>query len=786
VWDGGRLTPAALFGYATAMEWQQTAESGADEILRGLNPVQREAVVFGDGALLILAGAGSGKTRVLTRRIAHLILHRGIASDRILAVTFTNKAAGEMRERVSGLLGFDVKGLWIGTFHAICLRLIRRHSARLGFPGQVTVFDADDQAAILKEILKEEQSAPAHRAAAGDASDTLKVRQLQSIISLAKNKLWSPADLEANWPRPERSTLAHLYQRYQEKLRAQQGVDFDDILVLAVRLLEEDPELGDAYANRFRHILVDEYQDTNHVQFRLIRRLAQAHGNILVVGDDDQSIYGWRGADLGNILDFEEHFPRAHVLRMTQNYRSTSAICELANAVVSRNVRRREKSLWTEREGGIRPEFFLAENEEEEARRVLRSIERMRRERGLRYGQVAILYRVHAQSRPFEEACLQSAIPYALVGGTLFYQRREVKDLVAYVRLAANHLDGVSFARALNVPPRGLGAVSEAGLLRAAERLGGNLVEACLAPEAAAGLRGKALQSARAFGSLLRDLAARLDEGPAALLRHVVEQTRYLEWLKQSGDRDAEERAANVLELMEGAGRFQEEHPEATLADWLDQVALYTNLDTQAMDADRLTLMTVHNAKGLEFPHVHITGCEEGLFPHSSAYDNESEMEEERRLFYVAATRAMDTLTLSASRDRWRVNRMGGGLSRFIHELPDGLLLDVSGGGVAAAWAGELRAAGFAEGRGQDDAMFARRAPSGERPRGGASAGHRPPHEPAPAVRAARWKGRQVEHAIFGTGRVEQEDGTGGEARLTILFPQAGRRKVLARFVKAV
>jgi DNA helicase II / ATP-dependent DNA helicase PcrA len=578
--------------------------------------------------------------------------------------------------------------------------------------------------------------------------------------------MWDPDDLEREWPRPDRHRLAGLYREYQARLRRQGGADFDDLLVLAVRLMENDRDLGERYAEKFEHILVDEYQDTNHVQFRLVRRLAQGHGNIMVVGDDDQSIYRWRGADLSNILEFERHFPEARVLRMTQNYRSTGAILELANAVIRHNLGRKEKSLWTENEAGERPTLHVAEDEEAEARWVVGSIRAGARTGSGGYGAAAVLYRVHAQSRALEEACLNLGVPYVLIGGVLFYQRREVKDLLAYLRLAVNPLDEVSFTRAMAAPSRGVGKVGMERILAAAERWAIDPVAACLRLTREDGIKGRALEAVHGFAALIRALQERLPEGPEAVLTLACQETRFLDWLKEAEEGDAEERVANVQELLQGASYFQQRVPGDGVGAYLDQVALYTNLDTRAAEGERVTLMTVHNAKGLEFERVFITGLEEGLFPHASSFDDPEELEEERRLFYVAATRARRELNLSASLDRLRMNRASGlGLSRFLDEIPPAMLR--RGGSTVRG-----------------------RAPAPLRPRREREVTEGDP-DPYAGEEAARrdapdWCGRAVRHAIFGVGRVESQSGQGAEAHLSIIFPQVGRKKILARFVQPV
>ncbi|MCC7143556.1 MAG: UvrD-helicase domain-containing protein [Candidatus Eisenbacteria bacterium] len=768
-------------------------------------------MLHGEGPVLVLAGAGSGKTRVLTRRLAHLILRRDVPPDRVLAVTFTNKAADEMKKRVEAMLGFEAAGLWIGTFHSICLRLLRRHSDRLGFTGPITVFDDDDQTSLLKEVLKAHNS----------DTETPKVRELKSILGMAKNKLWSPDDLIEEWDHRDAVRFAELYRTYQKRLRAQNGADFDDLLFLAVKLLEEQEEVGDHYARKFQYVLVDEYQDTNHAQFRLVRRLGAGWNNVMVVGDDDQSIYRWRGADITNILSFEQHFRNARALSMTQNYRSTQNILAIAQAVVEKNEGRRDKSIWTENPSGEPVGLTLAQDEEEEARVIVSRIKDGMRSGAWAAGEVAVLYRVHAQSRAIEEACLVLGLDYLIVGGVAFYQRREVKDLVAYLKLALNPRDEVSFRRVLTAPKRGIGDKGREQIEAVALRQGGDYVAALSALDGSSGLKGKALKSGIELGHLLEDLARRKNDGPEALLKTVVERTDYESFLRETEGPDFEERWANVQELLEGAARFERARGQDSLEAYLDQIALYTNLDRGQLSADRITLMTVHNAKGLEFPVVFITGIEEGLFPHASSYSDPAELEEERRLFYVAATRAMKRLFLSASLDRRRMNRMSdGGPSRFLDEIPRDRVQEFSSPGIRSRSAFGLHGGGYGSagygGAGRGAAYGAGgvtgrgRAPGGSQisddlplpwdddpPAGSSEVGagqgglfdrHSALDEPVvhrtPQARSLR--GSRVEHAVFGTGRVVDEDGSGPDARLTIEFPGFGKKKIVARYVQPV
>jgi DNA helicase II / ATP-dependent DNA helicase PcrA len=766
-----------------------------DPVVAALNPEQGEAVLHGEGPLLVLAGAGSGKTRVLTHRLAYLVRRRGVPPERIFAVTFTNKAATEMKQRAERLLGGSAAGLWIGTFHSICLRLLRRHAERIGFPQGIGVSDQDDSVLLLAEVLK-------RRGAGGDKRSA---RAMHAVISSAKNRAWTPDDLRQRSRHPERERHAAAWEEYQTALRDQGKADFDDLLLLAARLLEQ-PEIGPRYADHFLHLLVDEFQDTNRIQLQLVRTLAigpGGHGNIMAVGDDDQSIYRWRGAEVANILNFADHFPGTRVVTLARNYRSTGAILELANAVIRHNRGRHPKELWTGNDEGERPAFHLGADEEDEARWVAARIAARRRaEVETAWSDFAILYRVHAASRPLEEALFERAIPYVVVGGTAFYQRMEVKDLLAYLRLALHPRDSVSFRRALRAPARGIG---DTGLERISAQVaaaGGDFVAVCRLQADELGIRGEARKRLRAFGELLAELAQRADEEPEPLLRLVLERTNYLEWLRgeekagadPAGEAAAEfeERRANVLELLSGAARFSAASAERGLAAYLDQVALYTNLDSSAFGDDRVRLMTVHNAKGLEFPHVLLAGLEEGLFPHASSMEDDEELEEERRLFYVGVTRAMRTLSLSASDLRRRMNTASaGGPSRFLAEAASVLPEAGVGRRIAApsTWGSEP---GDSDWRAETGGgRSSRPGVAGGRSGGPGRSSRAPGHGATPEAKPGRARapkrrlvGRTVTHRIFGEGTVELQDGDGDEARLTVFFPGQGRKKILARFLE--
>ena len=729
-----------------------TNDLGAD-MLTSLNPVQREAVLHAGGPLLILAGAGSGKTRVLTRRIASLVRERGVIPERILALTFTNKAAGEMARRVEELLQQPVRGLWIGTFHSLCLRWLRRHAHAAGYRPGLSVFDADDQRALIRRLLKAEGFEEKPRSA----------RDALAVISRMKSRGQGPAEALAAAQTPAQRIAAKIYDAYQRSLKEQNAADFDDLLLVTHRLFEESAGIADAYARQFQHVLVDEFQDTNHVQFRIVERIARAHRNIFVVGDDDQSIYGWRGADVTNIIDFKERFPDATVLRLEQNYRSTGAILALANAAIRRNESRWKKELWTEREAGEKPVFFLASDEDEEAEEIARRISEGTGKRG----EISVFYRTHAQSRPLEDAFLRSNIPYVLVGGVYFYQRREVKDLIAYLRVLVNPRDEVSLRRALAVPRRGIGEKSILLLLAAARAQGNDPLEAAAQapPES---MRGRARQNLEAFAKALLVWRARMAEPPELILNEIIDEIGYRQHLEKQGA-DWEERAENVAELIAGARLFSSAHGGG-VPEYLDQISLLTNLDGLDQNEDRVTMMTVHNAKGLEFPHVFVTGLEEGLFPHVSAYEDHAEMEEERRLFYVACTRAMDHLTLSASLLRRHVNAAAGGVSRFVGEIEPELYEE-----------SELRSSRWARPRMRSShGREAVPAYTAHKPAVQDVSAEMPPSDSLdhPSV------GRRVFHSTFGPGIVIAAEGRGDRARVTVRFHTGATKKLVSGYLE--
>ena len=677
----------------------------AEEIVRALNPEQARAVTTTEGPLLILAGAGSGKTRVLAHRIAYLVGVNGVAPWQILAVTFTNKAAAELRERIISLVGEGGRDVQAGTFHALCARVLRQDGEAIGISRRFVIYDTDDQQALMKQILRE-QDLP--------LTGEFRPSAVLGAISRSKNEMLDPTFLTENATNHRERTIARLATRYQERLRAAGAVDFDDLLLEAVRLFQEAPAVLARYQARWRYLHVDEYQDTNRAQYLWIRALADTHHNLCVVGDDDQSIYSWRGADLRNILDFERDWPTTAVVKLERNYRSTQLILDAAHAVVSRNTARKDKKLWTEIAGGTKIQRFEAYNEEEEAEWIARQVEGLVGGRGsvltrradddeadmrFRARDIAVMYRMNAQSRAIEESFLRYGIRYQLVGGTRFYSRREVKDALAYLRILRSDTDSVSFERIINVPARAIGDKTVEVLRAAALQVDpatGEPGSTWSAIERAAqgelpAIVARTRVALAEFASLVRRLRSRIGVLPLPeLLDEALELSGYRAMLAD-GSEDGEERWANLLELRSVTTRYDDLAPEDALDRLLEETALVADQDSYEGDADAVTLITLHAAKGLEFPVVFIAGLEEGLFPHSRALDDERQLEEERRLAYVGITRAKRRLYLSHA---WRRATWGMGQasvpSRFLFEIPAELMQGPRLGGQDAAEAGDL------------------------------------------------------------------------------------------------
>ncbi len=627
-----------------------------------LNPMQKEAVLHTEGPLLILAGAGSGKTRVLTHRIAYLIEEKEVNPWNILAITFTNKAAGEMRERVDSLVGFGAENIWVSTFHSTCVRILRRYIEHLGYTTSFSIYDSDDQKTLMKQVFK----------TLDIDTKQYKERSVLGIISSVKDKLISPEEFLLNAGQDFRQKkVGEIYREYQNQLKKNNALDFDDLIVKTVELFQNDSQILDYYQERFRYIMVDEYQDTNTAQFKLISLLASKYRNLCVVGDDDQSIYRFRGADIENILSFEQTFPGARVIKLEQNYRSTQNILDAANGVIRHNRGRKEKSLWTANGTGDEILFKQFDDARDEADYIARQI----RDSEFSYQDQAVLYRTNAQSRLLEERCIFYNVPYRLVGGVNFYQRKEIKDILAYLKTVANGVDDLSVLRIINVPKRGIGATSMGRVTMFASEHGMSLYSALREARMVPGL-GKAVEKIGRFISQMecfRAMAQSEEYSIQDLIEAILEETGYEEELKAEGEIEAETRMENIQELINKAAAYEEDSQHPSLDEFLEQVALVADIDNVDSSEDRVTLMTLHSAKGLEFPKVYLAGMEDGLFPGMMAVssDDPTDMEEERRLCYVGITRAKKELVITAAR-----KRMTHGetryckLSRFVEEIP--------------------------------------------------------------------------------------------------------------------
>lgn len=648
-------------------------------IYDSLNPEQLKAVEHDRGPMLILAGAGSGKTRVLTHRIAYLIDERDVNPYQIMALTFTNKAAKEMRERVDKIVGYGAENIWVSTFHSTCVRILRRFVESLGYSRNFTIYDTDDQKSLMRDVLKYLEV----------DTKQMKERSFLSAISSAKDELISPEEYELNAHGDYAlSKIAKVYAEYQKRLKANNAMDFDDLIVKTVELFQTNAEALQYYRNRFKYIMVDEYQDTNTAQFKLISLMAQTTNeygdiekNLCVVGDDDQSIYKFRGANIRNILDFEKQYPDAFVVKLEQNYRSTKSILNAANQVIANNLGRKSKALWTENEEGTPVSFNQYENDYEEANAVVSSIQTLVQEKELSYHQFAILYRTNAQSRVLEEKMVQKSIPYKIIGGTNFYARKEVKDMLAYLKTVDNGQDSVAVKRIINVPKRGIGLTTLDRIEEYANRNGMTFYEALRHAESIPGL-GRSTSKIISFVSFIESLKSKLSNDSYSiknLLEEITEATGYIKELEESDDESAEDRIANIDELLNKIATYEEESEEPpTLSGFLEEVALVADIDNLEEESNYVVLMTLHSAKGLEFPYVYLCGMEEGIFPSfmSIHADNpEVEIEEERRLCYVGITRAKQQLYLSAARQRMiRGETQFNRPSRFINEIPRNLL----------------------------------------------------------------------------------------------------------------
>jgi len=758
-----------------------------------LNPEQRAAVEHVAGPMLVLAGAGSGKTRVLTARVARLIQEHGVLPERILAVTFTNKAAGEMRERIHRHLGEEPRGSWIGTFHSLGARLLRRHSDHLGWDPTFTIFDAEESLREIRRIMDR----------LGVDPKRWNPKAVRALISETKNQLVGPAEFVQQHGDSFDlflRTVARIYPEYQQSLRDQNAFDFDDLLVKPVELFEAAPSVLERYQERFSFLLVDEFQDTNHTQFRFLEAIARRHRNLMVVGDDDQSIYGWRGADIRNILDFEETYPGAAVVRLEQNYRSTGTILAAANRVIERNRDRKAKVLRTTREAGVAIGVLEAADERDEAGWLADQVERLVEDGAAgSYRDVAILYRTNAQSRALEDAFRRKGIPYQIVGGVRFYERREIQDLLGYLRLLSNRADSAAFERVVNLPRRGVGETSLEKLRGWAREAGIPLLDAAHRAGEVTGISAGAVRGLQRFAALIGEFTERARHLPVGpLLEELIEALDFHALLREEGP-EGEERVENVKELVAGAMDFEDRLLEATEGEevetlteldlFLQQVALVTDIDRHDPATDAVKLMTLHNAKGLEYPTVFLAGMEEGLFPLLRSYEDPGKLEEERRLFYVGITRARDRLGITWARERRRGGGfMAGRRSSFVDDIPRELMEVHSTPRIERERSSlGLRGGGGAFGRGSAGTTgggggFGGRAPAPDDPRSAREAEERAfeagLNQDQPTLR----RGVRVVHRSFGAGTITEVSGFGEDLRVTVNFDGVGAKRLLARY----
>ena len=722
-----------------------------NSLLTGLNKEQQQAVQHTEGPLLILAGAGSGKTKVLTVRIAHL-LAQGVNPYEILAITFTNKAAKEMKSRVEGLVGDVANRIWLSTFHSFCAKFLRFELDNfLGYNSNFTIYDTSDSQAVIKAALK----------ALNLDDKYYPVGAMIAAISDAKNKLLFASDFRKQARDFYQQKVSDVYEYYERELRKNNALDFDDLLLVAVKLLQSNEAVLDKYSKRFRYVMIDEYQDTNHAQYLLAKLLASHWKNIAVVGDADQSIYAWRGADIQNILDFEKDYPNCRSIKLEQNYRSTKIILDAANAVIENNEGRPKKNLWTDKTEGAKIQHFTAQSEHEEAAFIGDTIAKKHDIHGVPYGDMAILYRTNAQSRVLEEALIKRALPYTMVGGTKFYDRKEIKDVLAYLRVLYNPFDDLSLLRIINVPKRSIGATTVAKLQDYARANGTSLFMTLTQLHLVDTIKGKTKEKLEEFGILIFTLVAEMEDKTVLdILEAILDRTGYLAQLEESTDPQDQARAENIGELLSVAKDFQDTNPTGTVEDFLEQVALVNDVDSFEQEESKVTLMTLHAAKGLEFPIVFLGGLEEGLFPHSRTLMNPEEIEEERRLAYVGITRAEKELYISNATTRTVFGRTSSYLpSRFIDEIPEELV----------------------------DGLRAKRKVPDDIKR------HVPQHMSVtsrpvtkPIVRnevIADWKvGDTAIHSKWGNGKVINVAGEGAGMKLTIEFPTQGVRVVMAKF----
>ncbi|MCL2680243.1 MAG: UvrD-helicase domain-containing protein [Coriobacteriia bacterium] len=721
-----------------------------------LNDPQREAVLHSEGPLLVLAGAGSGKTRVLTYRIAQLVANCQVPPWHILAITFTNKAAGEMRERITAHLGDAVKGMWVMTYHAACVRILRSEAQVLGYNSNFSIYDDDDAKRLLKDIMRELDIDPQHFPLAG----------IRNRISQAKNQLQTAEDLPEFGTTPADRHTRAIYARYTQRLLAAQAMDFDDLLLNTARLFMQHPDVLARYQDRFRYLLVDEYQDTNHAQYIITKLLAEKHRNLMVVGDDDQSIYSWRGANVGNILEFERDYPEAHTIKLEQNYRSTGNILQAANALVAHNSTRKPKQLFTTADAGEPLQLYLASSEHDEARYIAAHIEYLARTEGRPHSDFALFYRTNAQSRVLEDALLRAGLGYRIVGGTRYFDRAEIRDIMAYLKVVVNPADDISLLRIINTPRRGIGSTSLQALQNLAARESLTLEAAVRRAIATADsedspLRAAATKALGSFVAMLDEMRSYQGE-LAVVVQSIITASGLLASFEAQSSEQAAGRAENIREFVNVAAEFQATHTESSLPDFMEWLALRTDLDSLSGESDTLTMMTVHSAKGLEYPVVFVAGLEEGLFPHAHASYDQASIEEERRLAYVAITRARERLILTRAASRMTFGAPARNApSRFLAELPAELL--------------------HTQGLGSDG--FEQHSSTRQEAREGVHAMTVPCYGgDLPQAKEVFAVGDSVNHKIWGKGTVVTVDGDS----LSIDFVSKGNKNVMVGFAPIV
>lgn len=731
-----------------------------------LNKQQKEAVFHTRGPLLLLAGAGSGKTRVLVHRIAYLIEEEQVNPWNIMAITFTNKAAGEMRERVDDMIGFGAENIWVSTFHSTCVRILRRHIDLLGYENSFTIYDTDDQKTLIKEVCKYLQI----------DTKMFPERSLMSAISKAKDEFLSPSEYEAEHRGDFHKTkVASVYKEYQKRLKANNALDFDDLLFKTVELFQFHPEILEKYQERFRYIMVDEYQDTNHVQFLFVSMLAGKYRNLCVVGDDDQSIYKFRGANIYNILNFEKKYEDATVIKLEQNYRSTQNILNAANGVIRHNIGRKDKTLWTDNEAGELVSFCQYDSEYEEAEQIVNKIEQLTKDGTARLQDIAILNRTNAQSRVFEEKFLLKNIPYKIVGGVNFYQRKEIKDLISYLKVVNNGQDDLAVRRIINVPKRGIGLTTIDRIQEYAIGRGISFLDSAYEVENIAGM-SRAIGKIQDFTNLIDDFREQANRmSVSELFSYIIEQTGYVDELAAEKTEEAEGRIENIDELLNKIVSYEESAEEPTLNELLEEIALVADIDNLENDTEAVVIMTLHSAKGLEFPYVFMGGMEDGMFPSymTIVADDQDELEEERRLCYVGITRAKKQLFLSAARKRMiRGQTQFNKVSRFINEIPRELLEITNGmsrfqrGGLSSLAEDHMKKA------------FKSRTPvMGGNP-------YKKQEVIAPKTSLDYGVGDTVKHLKFGVGVVTEIRSGGKDYEVTVDFEKVGVKKMFASFAK--